>query len=226
MYIHYLQHVQFENIGSMETYFTARGDKLSHTRLYKDESFPGLDEFQGLIVMGGPMGVYDELPWLEREKVFIKEAIQAGKKVLGICLGAQLIADVLGADVYKNKYREIGWFPIKKTDQADQTIFKDVFSESMDVFHWHGDTFDIPENAVPLASSKACANQGFLVDDRVAGFQFHLETTVESAKALVENCGNELDGSEFVQTEQEILASDSRFVGINKIMISVLEKLF
>ena len=207
MRIHYLQHVPFEGIGSMEAYFISHGHKLSSTHLYLNETFPQLHDFDWLIVMGGPMGVGDELQysWMSKEKSFIKSAIESGKIVLGICLGAQLIAEVLGAKVYKNSDREIGWFPINVSEHVSNTILRGVFPQGIEVFHWHGDTFDVPVPSVLLASSEACQNQGFIVGDRIVGLQFHLETPPDSAKALVENCRNELDGSKFVQNEKEIL---------------------
>jgi len=211
----------------MEPYFINKGYQLTSTRLFQNESFPQLHEFDWLLVMGGPMGVNDELqyPWMREEKKFIKSSIDSGKIVMGICLGAQLIADVLGAKVYKNRHREIGWFPLHVSEQVDNTILQDVFPKEIDVFHWHGDTFDIPETGVLLTSSDACRNQGFIVGDWIVGLQFHLETTFDSARALVENCRNELDGSEFVQDENELLTDDGRFQRINEIMIKILERL-
>lgn len=116
MRIHYLQHVPFEGLGTMESYFLQRGHRLSSTHFYLEKPPPSVAEFDWLVVMGGPMGVYDEIkfPWLTEEKSFIGKSIKSGKIVLGICLGAQLIADVLGAGVFKNQYREIGWFPIER----------------------------------------------------------------------------------------------------------------
>jgi GMP synthase-like glutamine amidotransferase len=175
--------------------------------------------------MGGPMGIYDEeiYPWLNAEKQFIKTAINSKKVVIGICLGAQLIADVLGAKVYKNKHREIGWFNITRSADANNTILSNVIPENSEVFHWHGDTFEIPEGAYALAESEACKNQGFILNDRVVAFQFHLETTLESASALIENCRDELDGSQYVQTEQEMLSNEQRFSNINSVMFSILD---
>jgi GMP synthase-like glutamine amidotransferase len=177
--------------------------------------------------MGGPMGVYDELqyPWLTEEKTFIRRSIDAGKIVLGICLGAQLIANALGAVVFKNPYREIGWFPIERQLNANESAMADIFPETLEVFHWHGDTFEIPQGAKLLASSEGCRNQGFIIDSRVLGLQFHLETTSESAGALIQNCGAELDGSKYVQSAAEIMSDKSRFLRINAIMYSLLEKL-
>ncbi len=227
MRIHHLQHVPFEGLGSMESFLKMRGHQLSSTHLYREQALPDVRNLDWLIIMGGPMGVYDmaEYPWLAAEKTMIHEAIASGKIVLGICLGAQLIADVLGADVVKNKYREIGWFPIHKTDQADQTLLGNVLPPEMDVFHWHGDTFAIPKEAVHLASSEACLHQGFIYQNRVVGFQFHLETTPASAKALTEHCGNEIDGSRYVQDAAAMLSDETRFKQINQVMYAVLTRL-
>jgi GMP synthase-like glutamine amidotransferase len=227
MRIHYLQHVPFEGIGSMAAYFKNKGHVLSSTKLYGDQALPDPHEIDFLIVMGGPMGVHDDLqyPWMKKEKAFIRACMDQGKTVLGICLGAQLMAHVLGARVYPNKTREIGWFPLTISDEARDTVFRDVFPPGLEVFHWHGDTFDIPESAIRIASSPACPNQGFVINDRIAGFQFHLETTPESARSLIDNCGRELDGSAFVQTETELTADEKKFARINKVMAAVLEKL-
>lgn len=225
--MHYLQHVVFEGLGSMEPVLRKRGHQLTSTHLYKNQELSSVSEFDWLIVMGGPMGVYDEekYAWLGAEKRFIKETIESGKIVLGICLGAQLIADVLGARIYENSHREIGWFNVRRSPDMDGTILSEVIPEEIEVFHWHSDTFDIPQNANVLAESEACQNQGFIWHDRVIGFQFHLETTFQSASALVENCGEELGDSQYVQTGKEILSDQGKFEKINRVMQSVLEVL-
>ena len=227
MRILHLQHVPFEGLGTMESYFIDRGHQLSSTHFYLGNPLPSVAEFDWLIVMGGPMGVYDEIefPWLKAEKSFIRASIDSGKIVLGICLGAQLIASAQGARVFKNPYREIGWFPIERKIDAKDTAMADVFPDRLEAFHWHGDTFDTPVGAKLLASSEACRNQGFVLDSRVIGLQFHLETTLESAAALIHNCGVDLDGSKYVQSAAEILSDKSRFLRINEIMNSWLEKL-
>lgn len=173
------------------------------------------------------MGVYEEVqfPWMKEEKDFIRKSIETGKIVLGICLGAQLIAEALGAAVFKNEYREIGRFPIDRKINANESAFAEVFPETLDVFHWHGDKFEIPKGAKLLASSEACRNQGFILDSRVVGLQFHLEITPESATALIQNCRSELDGSQYVQSEAELLSDEYRFLRINELMNSLLEKL-
>jgi GMP synthase-like glutamine amidotransferase len=211
----------------MERYFLQKGYLLTATHLYLGQKLPSPASIDWLIVMGGPMGVFDEqeYPWLVQEKAFIKSAIDAGKMVLGICLGAQLIADVMGARVYRNNYREIGWFPIEESESAKKTALSAVLPLGLEVFHWHGDTFDIPKGSVLLASSEACQNQGFIAENRIVGLQFHLETTMASATALIEHCGNELDDSKYVQTAYEIMSKPKRFHEINNVMGTLLEKL-
>ena len=227
MNIHYLQHVSFEDLGSMEPLLAGKGHNLTSTKLYSGERCPDSESFDWLIVMGGPMGIYDEgqYPWLREEKEFIKQAIEKQKIVLGICLGAQLIAAALGGDVKKNHHREIGWFEIERHQQIERTGFASVFPPQIDVFHWHGDTFSIPEGAIPVASSQACSNQGFLYNGRVLALQFHLETTLASAAKMIENCRGELDGSTYVQSEQELLEKPERFERINRVMSAVVSTL-
>ena len=227
MNIHYLQHVPFEGLGSIEAWLKTGNHRLTDTRLYQNDPLPEMADFDWLIVMGGPMGVDDEdqYPWLKQEKQFIQQAIGSGKIVLGICLGAQLIAAALGAKVYKDKNPEIGWFNIDRHIEAEKTILSSVILPQLEVFHWHGDTFDIPAGAQSLAFSVACQNQGFIFDNRVVGLQFHLETTPEIARELVNNCRNELDGSRYVQSEGEILADSEKFFRINQIMADILNSL-
>ncbi len=227
MKVHSLQHVPFEGLGSIEAYMNKHAHEVSTTHLYKGDTLPPIAAFDWLIIMGGPMGIHDERhhPWLEAEKEFIRAAIDAGKIVIGICLGAQLIADALGAKVYKNKHREIGWFDIIRNPELNNTRLSEAIPERIEVFHWHGDTFDIPNGARAVAKSDACAHQGFIFNDRVVALQFHLETTLDSVSELINNCGNELDNSEYVQSKDEILSSSQRLENINKIMSSILSAL-
>jgi len=224
MKIHSLQHVPFEDIGSLLRDVHIQGHNLSTTHWYKGDEPPLLDSFDLLIVMGGPMGVYDDdiYPWLAREKEFIASAIANGKKVMGICLGAQLIACVLGAKVTRNAHREIGWFPLEITRNIHPVA--NILSACKNVFHWHGDTFEIPPQAQLLASSKACTNQAYVIDNQVYGFQFHLETTEESASALIKHCAQDLDNSTYVQTAEEILRDKENFIAINKAMSEVFNQ--
>lgn len=228
MRIHSLQHVPFEDIGSMASDFRARRDSLSTTYWYRGDAAPAVADFDALVVMGGPMGIYDEAiyPWLADEKILIKEAIAAGKIVLGICLGAQLIADVLGGKVTRNAHKEIGWLPLAINPGAATHPIAQVLARYPDVFHWHGDTFALPPGAVHLASSEGCANQAYVFQDQAYGFQFHLETTPASARALIEHCGEDIDGSRYTQNAAVFLASDDKFAQINRAMSDVIAIIF
>lgn len=225
MRIHHLQHVVFEGLGSIEPFLRSKGHDLTASHLYKGDSLPSVDNIDCLIVMGGPMGIHDDevYPWLQDEKKFIRQAIEQGKTVIGICLGAQLIASVLGAKVGRNAYREIGWFKIRRDPAVLDTCLADVFPAQLEVLHWHGDTFDIPAGAVPIASSEACQNQGFIYNNRVLGLQFHLETSYEGALALIKHCGDELDASTYVQNKEEISGDAAWFETLNHSMYDVLE---
>ena len=188
---------------------------------------PAVELIDWLIVMGGPMGIAEEgdYPWLAEEKTFIKQAIDQGKRVLGICLGAQLIANVLGAAVYPNREKEIGRFPVYTTEDAEQSSIIDYLPRKLEVFHWHGNTFDIPTGAVHLLYSTACSNQAFLCDDRVLALQFHLETTPESVAALRQNCAAELTEAPFAQKPAVIMSKPEHYADINRQMNEILDYL-
>ena len=223
MRAHYFQHVPFEGLGSIEPWLGAAGYDITNTRLFKSMELPDIETLDLLIIMGGPMGVNDEeeFPWLASEKKFILEAIRLEKPVLGICLGAQLIAAALGAKIYLNPVREIGWFPIHGISSEDSTDFN--FPQSTTVFHWHADTFDLPSGAIRLAKSEGCENQAFQFGKSVIGLQFHLETTPDAAREIVSNNRHDLVPSRYVQTEQEILsAKPESYLAINRLMGDVL----
>lgn len=225
MRIHSLQHVPFEDIGSMAKDFLARAYSLTTTHWYRGDHAPELNTFDTLVVMGGPMGIYDEAdyPWLAEEKRLIKNAIAANKTVIGICLGAQLIADALGAKVTRNTHKEIGWFPLLFPNEAMNHPIAQILAKYAEVFHWHGDTFALPEHATLLARSEACAHQAFSFNDRVYGFQFHLETTPASAQALITHCTEDIDGSRYTQSAAEIMHDPEKFLHINQAMSEVLD---
>ena len=226
MKLHYFQHVPFEGLGSIENWASQKGARISLTRFFADDPLPEIEEIDWLLVMGGPMNIYehDKYPWLNKEKRFIKTAVESGKMVLGICLGAQLIADVLGAKIYANQHKEIGWFPIQ-VNKAPGNIWSELFAQELSVMHWHGDTFDLPEGAARIATSQVCLNQGFIYNNRVLGLQFHLESTRESLEALIDHCQDELVEAPYIQTREEMLADESRFVRINTIMAELLDYL-
>ena len=224
MKAHYLQHVPFEGLGSIETWLQSMRADVSVTRLFEEPALPDPADVDLLVIMGGPMSVNDEVgyPWLAAEKEFIRNAIEEDKAVIGICLGAQLIACAMGAAVYPNREKEIGWFPItaESVSDADDGF---SFPRELLVFHWHGETFDLPAGATRLARSDACENQAFQLGRRVIGMQFHLETTPDAARDIVHHCRDELQPSRYVQSEAEILgAEDSNYAAINAWMDKVL----
>jgi len=224
--IHYLQHVPFEGLGFIEEWTDKQKASISCTKLFLNEPLPDQEEFDWLIIMGGPMNIYqdDLYPWLSSEKQFIKETILRDKVVLGICLGAQLIADVLGGEISANKEKEIGWFPVSFIKDTIDNKLGVVLPDELSVVHWHGDTFTLPDGAIHLAISTACRNQGFTYNDRVIALQFHLETTPESLKALIKNCENEICPGEWIQTTEEMAAQDN-FNAINTAMTNILDYL-
>jgi GMP synthase-like glutamine amidotransferase len=223
MRAHYFQHVPFEGLGSIEPWLESNGYGLTNTRFFGSVDLPDPEAIDLLVVMGGPMSVNDEdkFPWLALEKRFVRKIIESGKPVLGICLGAQIIANAMGAKVFPNSVKEIGWFPIHAVASNVSSVFH--FPASEIVFHWHGETFDMPPGAIRLAKSEGCENQAFQLGNQVIGMQFHLETTPKSAKEIVSNCRSELVPSRYVQTEDEILsAGSSRYKSINDLMCGIL----
>jgi GMP synthase (glutamine-hydrolysing) len=177
--VHWLQHVPFEDLGAIRPWLVERGARVSATRCYAEPSFPSPDELDWLIVMGGPMSVHDldRHPWLADEAQLITRAIAAGKTVLGICLGAQLIAQVLGARVFPGEKREVGWAPVTLTDDGrDDPVFGEQ-PPTTTVFHLHGDTYELPADAKHLARSAVYEQQAFRWGEVVYGVQYHLEFT-------------------------------------------------
>ncbi len=211
----------------MEKWLTEEGHTLSCSRLWAGDELPAVDSFAALIVMGGPMGIYDHVdyPWLVQEKEFLAQVVEREIPVLGICLGAQLLADVLGAEVTANPEKEIGWFPVTATTDIPEMLTS-VLPKEMIVFHWHGDTFALPDDAVCLYGSSACVNQAFLYKKHVLGLQFHLETTPGSAATLIENCRAELVQAPWIMTEDEMLHREDEFLEINACMHRVLQQFF
>jgi len=224
--IHYLQHVPFEGLGYIADWAADRDYGLSVTRLYDNPKFPGLDTFDVLVIMGGPMGVYEEdkYLWLKEEKQFVRQAIDAGKIVVGICLGSQIIASALGAEVYPDNEKEIGWLPVTFSDDFVQELF-DNKTKSPVVFQWHGDTFDLPMGARLLASSEACVNQAFLYKEKVLGLQFHIEVTEDSLAEMLDNGLDELRDGKYIQSENYIRTNTQYIPLCNRMIEAALNKL-
>ncbi len=209
----------------METWLTAQGADIRYTRFFQSATLPSSRSVDLVIAMGGPMSVNDDqkYPWLKQEKRFIAEAIEGGVATIGVCLGAQLIANAMGAQVFANAHREIGWFPIEAVDTVDTGADVFPFPRQMSVFHWHGETFALPPGAVHLARSAGCENQAFQIGKNVIGMQFHLETTPANVELLLQNCRSELTAGPYIQTEQAMRATPaSAYAAINTLMSEVL----
>lgn len=208
MNIHCLAHVPFEDAANIGRWAALRRFPLSYTHFFRDETLPPIEAFDMLAIMGGLMNVYehDEYPWLVTEKEFIRKAIEADKKIVGVCLGAQLLADVLGGSVTANAHKEIGWHRVKLTPQAEQSKAFSTLPQDMLVFQWHGDTFSLPPGAIHLASNDVCQNQAFQVGDTVLGLQFHMEYSQESIEKMLKNCAHELVRAPYIQTPEQIRA--------------------
>ncbi len=225
MKAHILQHVPFEDCSCIADWLARRGTSVGHTRFFEDAQLPEVEGLDVVIAMGGPMSVNDEaeLPWLVSEKAFLRDAMQCGVPVLGICLGAQLIASALGARVYPNRQKEIGWFELEGVaGEPGDFRFPDRFA----ALHWHGETFDLPPGARRLAGSAACRNQAFQCGDRVIGLQFHLEATTDGLSQLADNCRHELTPAPFIQSETAIQsAAPVACPAANRLMADVLDYL-
>jgi GMP synthase-like glutamine amidotransferase len=224
--IHYLQHVPFEGLGSIETWLNVEKAQVSSTPLFNSAVFPQQDAFDGLIILGGPMSVNDvDLhPWLAPEIQFVSDTIATGKSVLGICLGAQIIAKSLGATILKNWCKEIGWFPVERIGSSNKA--RVLFPKRLDVFHWHGETFELPPGSEHLAASEACFHQAFLWKEHVLGMQFHLEMTPSCVENLIRHCGQDLAPGPYVQTPEKFLEDSARFDRIHPWLASILRYLF
>ena len=224
MKIHILQHVHFEGPGYIVDWAEKNGHTHTYTKFFEAFTIPLPTDIDLLIVLGGSMSVNDtkKFPWLCDEKDYIYHLAKNGCKILGICLGAQLIASAFGMEVYPNKEKEIGWFPVQKNPSLKQDFFENLPDE-LPAFHWHGDTFEIPGRAKKLFSSEACINQGFVYKERVFALQFHWEVTKASVKQLIQFCGDELEEDTWVQPAKKLLGTDEDFAAINRRMEELLD---
>ena len=216
--------MECEGMGKIADWIHDRGHSVSCTHLYRGDSLPSHETYDLLLIMGGPMNIYEyrNHPWLPAEKEFIKQAIQSGKKVLGICLGAQLIADVLGSKIYQNSKMEIGWYPVKFKPGKKSIPAFESFPEELTVLHWHGDTFDLPEGTVHLAESEVCMNQAFSYGDRVIGLQFHIEMDKPDVAAFLDDILPEpIPGQ--IQSAQQITEGNRHLPAIHTALYSMLD---
>jgi GMP synthase-like glutamine amidotransferase len=202
-----LQHVPYEGPGRISEWARMRGVACTVVRTYAGEH-PADPANAGLIVvMGGPMGVGDivRYPWLGRELSYIERAVILGMPMLGVCLGAQLIASALGAPVVRNRQKEIGWFPVRLDRSALNHRLFSGMPAVQTVLHWHGDMFEIPDGAVRVAESDACPNQGFVYGMRIVGLQYHLEADRQLLDGMVENSDEHREAGRFIMNRDQLV---------------------
>lgn len=228
MHFHCLQHVSFENSGTIAEWIALNGHTISYTAFFeRDFTLPTVNEFDALLILGGYMNVDEEekFPWLVQEKEFIRQAIASGKKVIGICLGSQLIASALGNKVYPGIEKEIGFFPIQFTENALRHPLFNHFTNPYTVFHWHGDTFDLPENAELVAATNICKHQAFLIKDKVLGLQFHFEMNEAIIRDMLLHDGHELEEEgNYIQKQSGIIAGLHYLQQNKKDLFTLLDK--
>ena len=220
--IHCIEHVPFETPGCIADWVVERGHSFACTRVYAGDPYPNLEAFDALVVMGGPMSVHDVevYPWLSEERQLIERAVTTDKHVLGVCLGAQLLASALGARVYRNRFKEIGWFPMHATEAG---VVEWNLPKKLLAFHWHGDAFELPSNAVHLAKSDACEHQMFALGKKVMGIQLHLEMTREGVAELVRHCSDDIGEGPYIQSAAKMLATDG-FAPAHACLQTVLDR--
>jgi GMP synthase-like glutamine amidotransferase len=223
-----LQHDPLDGPGSLLEWADSRGHAVSYCLICQGEPLPPLNDFDLLISLGGPMGAYEEEkhPWLVTEKEYLKQAVAAGKKVLGLCLGCQLLADALGGKAYRHTRKEFGWQPIEPLSSG---VLWFQTNTPFDAFQWHGDTYSLPPGAIQLARNDAAEQQAFLLEPpnggKVLGLQFHLEWTEQMAREALAEPGVSPPPSSSVQTPEEILSDLSLFSSAKTRFFALMDRL-
>jgi GMP synthase (glutamine-hydrolysing) len=222
-----LRHVEHEGLGLLEHTFRERGlvcDVLDMPGRLPRSFDPR--HLAGLVVLGGPMNVdeVDRYPFLADEVQWIEQSVAAGLPVLGICLGAQLLAKASGARVYPNAVKEIGWYQIDWTREAANDAILEGCRSSSYVFQWHGDTFDLPPGATLLATSALCRNQAFRVGNAAYGLQFHIEVTAAIIAEWLDEPGNcgELSGLDYINPQAILQATPRRLPAMTELGRTIL----
>jgi GMP synthase (glutamine-hydrolysing) len=234
--IRVLQHVPHEGPGAIADWAAAHGHELSTTRFDRGEDVPGVEAFDALVVMGGPMSANDEstYSWMTPEKHLIEAAIQNDRRVLGVCLGAQLIASALGYRVFAARKAEIGWLPVRTLAEAARSRTFAAMPPSFTPLHWHGETFDLPEGSLHLAETDACPHQAFEIEfdggpERggalVLALQFHLEATEATVRAMIEADGASLACAPGAPRPEDLLADPARWAATRPLLDEVLDRL-
>lgn len=232
MHIHFIIHEHFEAPGAYEIWGKNRGCSMSYSRVYQGDPLPeDLQSTDLLIIMGGPQSpatTLKECPWFDAqaEKALISRAIEAGKTVIGVCLGSQLIGEALGAAFCHSPEKEIGTFPVRLTEAGKANPLFEDFGHELNVGHWHNDMPGLTPQAKVLAYSEGCPRQIVQYGERVYGFQCHMELTPEVVELLIEHSQNDLRRAaefRFVETAEKLRSHDYR--EMNQVLFSFLDKL-
>ena len=226
MHLFYLQHDPLDGPGTLLDWAVSRGHRASRCLICEGEPLPLIDSFDLLVILGGPMGAYEveKHPWLEMEKQYLRDAFASGKKILGLCLGTQLIADALGGRAFRHSCKEFGWQPIAPTPEGIEWFNCDHEKGSFLAFQWHGDTYTLPPGAVQLARNTTCEQQAFAIGKQVLGLQFHLEWTETMMRNALAEPGVAPPPSASVQTPEEIMSDPSLFESGQKRFFDLMDR--
>jgi GMP synthase (glutamine-hydrolysing) len=224
MRIDVLEHAANEGPGKIGTWAEERGHTVNHVRMDEGGTLPSLEDSGLIVIMGGGMNIYQhrDYPWLVDEKRFLAKAIARNKPLLGICLGAQLLADLLGGKVVQNRHKEVGWWPVRFLDRS--APFDGFPAEGL-MFHWHGDTFDIPNRARRIAESDGCPNQAFIFGERIVGLQFHAEVTGTDPAAFCDAAPQDLGDGPFSQSRTAIVTATPDTTAVDAGLYRLLDDL-
>ncbi|AXH99820.1 type 1 glutamine amidotransferase [Sporosarcina sp. PTS2304] len=201
-----LQHEKLVAPGFIEEWIISRNHEMQVIRVDRGDEYPSLEDFEMLIILGGQAGAYEEnkYPWIIQEKNWIQSVIDSGKFIFGICLGAQLLADVYGKNVRKAEYKEIGWWPISFRQTCNSHALLEGLPNEISFFQFHQDTFDLPDEAVLQASNEAFENQAFTIGEGILGIQFHPEIDEKYLQRILDKFGDTFERSCYIQDKEEI----------------------
>jgi len=221
-----ISHASFEKLGYIETWANKKNHIIRKVNPYRGETLPKIDDFDFIIIMGGPQSTLqiEDAPYLVDEIEFIKEALKLNKCILGICLGAQLVAEASGAKTKPSPHQEVGMYLVELLDDAKKDPVFQHFPNKFEAMHWHYDMPGLPEGAALLARSEGCPRQAFCYGDRIYGLQFHFEMTESLLAGMVENCLSDLvEKGKYVRPVKEILETDCSEINLK--LENVLEYL-
>jgi GMP synthase-like glutamine amidotransferase len=229
MRLHLLHHdpVDFSRTN-ISRWAEKKGYSLAHTYLCNNEALPAMEDFDWLIIMGGSQHAWEEdvHPWLPAEKKFIARVLEGNKIMLGLCFGAQLLAETLGAEVFVNSYNEIGWYEVTLTPEGQQSYLFQNVPEQFTTFHWHADHFSLPHGCTRLAYSEATENQAYISQKRpIAGIQFHPEYPLETVKYFLREFGDEMLMGPYVAGKQKILSQTDQTPETYALMAAILDNM-